>query len=750
MTVSEQSLLAHLVGDLPELYQPIYGHPGLSSNVSRACDDRLRLIDDVYRAMATLRGRPLRVLDLGCAQGYFSLSLAAAGGQVTGLDMLPQNIAVCRMLAAEHPLLNMDFAEASIESVLRGLHPGQYDLVLGLSVFHHLIHTHGEAMVRGWIGKLGETAVAGIFEFALCSEPLPWAVSQPADERALLGDLAFVHELGRFPTHLSEIARPLYFASNRVWFLDGDTREFRSWKDRSHPLVGGVHEGTRRYFECDGAIAKVFGLVGGLADINLRELEREANFLAEPLAAIPAPPRLIAHGSNAREAWLVRERVAGTLLIEMMMRGDRYNARRVIRDILIELSALEDAGLFHNDVRAWNVVVRPDSSATLLDYGAISKGQDDCAWPTDPFMAFWIFVHDVAAGSVERIEPLRQPFMSPLSLPEEFREWALSVWSRPVGEWTFRLLLDCLDLSERDAGSVDASGVTLWMAAIEKHLDTTTSRAELVAARAEERAVRLGTSLAELGKKEESLAAELERARQRNEELLRTHLAQMSAAQQQLGERMGAIHAEIVKSAAREAQLGQALADAGDRIAELTRELIAANAAYSIIEQSDSWRITKPLRDAKRSLRTAGATLERLWRAFWRLPRRAARKVALVGLGHLRENPARKNRASRMLARIGWLDARLQRFARGNPADGMPAGGKFSSRQRGQTAQSSSAGGQYLFAARQDEQSSAALRHAYATRMAYIAELEKRLDEQAVRHREEIQRLTRDVDPLRS
>ncbi|WP_261370573.1 class I SAM-dependent methyltransferase [Xanthomonas citri] len=73
------SSIADLVAALPEKYQPIFGHPEISDGSSRGCEDRLEVILDVVDHLRTALGRPIRVLDLGCAQGYFSLNLAARG-----------------------------------------------------------------------------------------------------------------------------------------------------------------------------------------------------------------------------------------------------------------------------------------------------------------------------------------------------------------------------------------------------------------------------------------------------------------------------------------------------------------------------------------------------------------------------------------------------------------------------------------------------------------------------------------------
>ena len=90
-------MIEQLTADLPEVYQPIYGHPALSTHVSRTCSDRLEHIVRVHDNLRSLLGRPLNVLDLGCAQGYFCFKLAERGANVHGVDYLDKNIALARV-----------------------------------------------------------------------------------------------------------------------------------------------------------------------------------------------------------------------------------------------------------------------------------------------------------------------------------------------------------------------------------------------------------------------------------------------------------------------------------------------------------------------------------------------------------------------------------------------------------------------------------------------------------------------------
>ena len=474
-------MITELVSRLPEVYQPVLGHPELSTAVSRGCADRLTHIAAIYRALEALLKRPLRVLDLGCAQGFFSLSLAEMGATVLGVDYLAANVALCQALADEQPTLAARFETARLEAVLARLEPGEFDLVLGLSVLHHVVHESGLAAVQQMLGGLATKVAAGVFELALASEPLYWGPAQAENPRHLLAGFAFVHELARHSTHLSEISRPLYVASSHYWFLSGQAGAFARWESDSHRLAPGAHQGSRRYFFGEQRIVKTYALTHATRGaLNAQEYRREAAFLQSPPPGFAAPA-LVLHGENADEAWLVREELPGELLVDRIAEGRAYDAHRVLREVLTQLAALEAADLFHNDVRTWNVLIGPQGDARLIDYGAISetRGQTpaDCMWPHDIFLAFFIFADEVTHARMGGADLLRTAAISPYRLPPPYRQWGLAFWATPANQWSFRLMVQLFvrldDLPENPA-LTEKLPLGRWMRAIEEGTDVQT------------------------------------------------------------------------------------------------------------------------------------------------------------------------------------------------------------------------------------------------------------------------------------
>ena len=165
--------------------------------------------------------------------------------------------------------------EASRTSSL-ALTPGQFDLVLGLSVFHHIVHERGITFVTELLGRLSQQIEVGVFEMALRTEGPYWSASQPPDPRQLLDPYSFVVELGKVETHLSQERRPLYAASRTLAVLGEEAFRFDEVKTQSHARADNTHVGTRRYYFSDATVIKLFRVDAAIADHNRAELERES------------------------------------------------------------------------------------------------------------------------------------------------------------------------------------------------------------------------------------------------------------------------------------------------------------------------------------------------------------------------------------------------------------------------------------------------------------------------------------------
>jgi 2-polyprenyl-3-methyl-5-hydroxy-6-metoxy-1,4-benzoquinol methylase len=429
--------ITSLVNALPEVYQPIYGHPEYDSRAARPCADRLRLIISIYERLAGEIGRTPRVLDLGCAQGYFSLQLAALGATVRGVDRLDQNIRLCQTLAEKHPTYSVQFQVASIEDVIEALVPGDVDLVLGMSVVHHICAERGAEQTRALLKELSRKIDIGVFEVALKEEPPEWAARQPDTPDWLYQDFAFLAPVGEFATHLSEQTRPIYFASNKFWWSNGAITRFREWDAVAHEFDHVSNDRGRRYFHTEDRFLKLFRLYGPHGDLNKKELEREVDVLSRPDAAALGFPKLIDQFVGKHEGWVLRERMAGTILSTCLFSGEAPDRAAIAGDLLRQLAALEAVGLFHGDLRAWNILVRNDGSTTLIDYGSISRERNDHEYPQDWRIPLLILLHQLFRPRDDLCWPPKFADLYPAHLPDPAANLVWKLWNDPPHAWTW-------------------------------------------------------------------------------------------------------------------------------------------------------------------------------------------------------------------------------------------------------------------------------------------------------------------------
>lgn len=429
--------LEFLVAKLPEVYQPIWGRPDLSTSRSRGCEDRLEQLLIVNDKISSLLGRPLRVLDLGCAQGYFSHALSDAGAEVCGVDYLAENIDVCRAIADERGDKRITFKSERVEDVIQSLESDEYDLVLGLSVFHHMVEAKGIAFVTDCLNMLASKCECCVFEFATNLEPVHWAVAQPEDVEDLLVGFSYIHFLAQHETHLSQYKRPLYFASSRVFYGQDTAFHYQRWTSVSNALVPNSREGRRRFYFSEDKIAKQYKLSkDSSSQLEKDEWLNEVAFLNSDIE-MEYKPNLYSYGCNDKEAWLVRELYIGSTLDDFIVNNKEYDAEKVFESILKYLSQLEQSGFYHSDLRVWNTLICDDGSIRLIDYGAISKVRADCSWPHDLFLSFLIFSHEIFNRKIEFPIPTRPSWLNPDNLPSPYGEMFWTLFQTAPDTWSF-------------------------------------------------------------------------------------------------------------------------------------------------------------------------------------------------------------------------------------------------------------------------------------------------------------------------
>ncbi|MGE6472516.1 methyltransferase domain-containing protein [Serratia proteamaculans] len=575
------------VSSLPECYQLIYGHPELEIVTSRNCNDRLVIVENIVKTLHKKLQRPLKLLDLGCAQGFFSLSLAKYCSKVKGVDFLDKNIELCNALATEFSISHVEFYQGTVQSVIQSIDFSEYDIVLGFSIFHHVCHSDGYLSAKEQINLLANKSNVLLLELAVKEEGLYWAEELPDHADDILDEIAFSRELGEFGTHLTDITRPLYFSSSKYWFVDNEIEPINEWSKESHEFSHGIHQGSRRYYWSDNQFLKVYKFSGELAEINKKDIEEEIKSLRDlslfNLKKVNLP-HLHSYVEENNAGFLIYGLIPGNRLSQLISKGEYYNPLDICKSVLDQLCELEIHHYYHNDVRVWNVLIG-DDQASLIDFSSIGKRKSDVVWPYNIFLSFIIFINEVERQK----EPVLLPNRSPLFLlhwPKsiELKLWLASIWEIPANEWSFgkfkELLKSALDSAQSDNSKcappiIPAVNIALWLStnealfkdtvAVRDYLDTTCSSASI------------DTPIIDKKNKSEDERIELI----------------------QLFKQQEVVHQQLLDQIAVESEKNKQL------IERIQRLILENNMLKEFIEKihlSTSWIITKPLRLIKRVL----------------------------------------------------------------------------------------------------------------------------------------------------
>jgi len=602
--------------------------PELSSRISDPDPERLAQVLQVLEVHDVLRAlldRPLRVLDLGCGQGDISLCLAERGALVTGIDVLDTHIDLCQALAGQHPQLQLSFAVGRVDDAIAGLGADQYDLVLGLGVWDSLVEGQGAGAVRGLLTRAAGQSGALVVDLAW-----DWAPG-------LLTAIAFVHEIIPF----SPSSRPLSVASNRYWVLDGQAAPFDTWSEDPHLLAAGTHQGSRRYYFNPTTVVKLYRFDHSRGAYNREEFARERGVLSNPPPGFPTPACLLS-GAHDREGWSVVERLPGRLLLDLLREGQAIDHHGLLLAILNQLVALETAGLYHGDVRTWNILVTDQGQATLIDYGSISALKEDVAWPGNLFLSFFILVREVVTGVVDDPSPLRTIAISPHSLPPPYRHWAQGLWQRPLADWSFRSMQANLLFMVANPSEKPPPPLQSWMTAAEEAI-----QAQKLYVKQAQHQLEFGIEQARVEAREALARATME---------TRTALDQMETRIEQAEAEYRQSLRESQEAARRmETRIGQVEAEYQQSLRAAQEAALRAIEKNEALLASHSWRLTAPLRLVSTSLRPLA--LSTVAQA-----KRAARRLLGSTLLLIRRHPTLIACCRPLLARFPRLQAHLRCF----------------------------------------------------------------------------------------
>lgn len=370
----EVATLLTLHASLPAPRQPAWGLGAGQDAAKRAHDERVEAIRPLLEALP--REGVLRILDVECAQGYFTLAIAhalAAGSravEVVGVDRREENIKFCEALAAHHGIPARFVCAVVDEEFAERQDGARWDAVLAF----------GGSMMAADVEEEETSAVVSLLRaharVTLCEVPDDRGPAGPdagpnGPRDRLLANHAFSRRLASFAQLPGGAASSLYACSDHLAWLGDRWFAFDRVIDRSHAGVPDLFAGQRRFFLGAHVVLKAFRGDGRYGSFNRAELAAEAEALQALNGEAGRYPAVLAQADDGDVVWLARESLPGALLSERMASGG-IDRDVVARGLLGELARLESRGFHHADLRCWNVLLDRDE-VRLIDFGALVR-----------------------------------------------------------------------------------------------------------------------------------------------------------------------------------------------------------------------------------------------------------------------------------------------------------------------------------------------------------------------------------------
>ena len=469
------SVIEKLVKEIPEQYQQIFDHPQFDSLSARDCKPRLSLFNKIHDLLKNHYKRNIRVLDLGCAQGYFSLNLAIRGAIVTGIDNCQENINLCIELAKSNNSLTTKFLKENIQDFIYSQDLDDFDLVIGLSVLHHISFGDGYHKAKDLVDFISSKIPHGIFEIALKTEPLYWADALHRNPTKLINNYDFINQIALMETHLSDVSRPIFFTSNSLIISESFVTGFDRVLLSSHKFEQNAHDKSRKYYLSENLFIKKFNFDSHAnKDNNELEFDNEIRYL-ENRNLKTVRPKLYYKFKNKKNGIIVRDKIKGDLLYKVISNFDINTKKNIIKQLLNSLIILEKNGLYHNDLRIWNIIINDENKVSLIDFGAISDSKTDCEWPRNPYLSFIILIIEIFTEDFSYHTPSRKIILQNLDKIDSVKEQILSLLSTDSKMLSYTFIRDILcDHQFNKINKLDRNLGNLLSESLSLHVDKIT------------------------------------------------------------------------------------------------------------------------------------------------------------------------------------------------------------------------------------------------------------------------------------
>ncbi len=363
-----------------EYYQPLYRLGqiivGTSENPKRPCLDRAEVI---FQACGN-NVQGARMLDVGASFGFFSFYFSDRGAAVTGLENHEKSIYVAETTKIINQL-SPTFIQGTFDAeFVKQIPENRYEYGLFLSVLHHVVHRFGLEYTQKLLSELMQKIPVLFVELALKTETIdaPWVKSLPEDPLALFKECrdVRVEYLGEFPTHLSNIKRPLYkIIRGGTLQVNTHVYNIETFKLRAYETspIGA----TRKYFVSAQAFVKEYLFLDNNGpdhcnrDQIIREISNNQALLTNHASSLFFP-KLIEYEVTSKKAVLVFQKVLGVLIADKLESLTDTEKIKIFHTVLLAQAELRSIGLYHNDLRCWNIMLLDTGDVRVIDLGSAS------------------------------------------------------------------------------------------------------------------------------------------------------------------------------------------------------------------------------------------------------------------------------------------------------------------------------------------------------------------------------------------
>lgn len=441
--------------NLKFLRQPMFDHleliPGFEVQ-----KNQIQAVKEICKILEKKVGRKLRILEIGSAQGYGTLSFAKLGHSVTTIEWEKENYSFLLQLidgvSFKHNIAS-HFLE--IESLGEKI-DSNFDLAISLGSLEHVYRCLNLDKQKIFFDFIASHTSVAMWDVPIFEDRAHWNWSLPEDPLIQFNERLYMGEIGWFLQHSRGYKRPLIITSDK-YVLNGETlyEIKQSGSFTKHPFTD---ENTlrRKSFNLGDVIIKT-----ELHPLDLgegSEIFAEAQFLkniSRRLSKILRLPKIKYVNNGRLMSQFGRTSIPGQRIDEIL---NSENYEDVLRHFIHLCAELAHNGIFPNDLRPWNILW-DGKRCNFIDFASTDKYDRDVLG-LPQVLCFLATAHYIRKGqSGEQAWELDSSFKLLNTVPSIFLNQRTLLydfsWKTVVSDKKYLLSLDYSSLERSFSSIVD-------------------------------------------------------------------------------------------------------------------------------------------------------------------------------------------------------------------------------------------------------------------------------------------------------